>query len=258
MNFNKLLIIPDSENLSAYIELAGKYGCGFEYNDFFLPDVLDDSEKCDKIIAEYCVGNIPQYCTMHGAFLDVTVFSDDRKIKAVSDERVEQSLLLAEKIGAKAVVFHTNYMPNFLQDTYRENWVERNRLYWKEKLNNHPEINIYLENMFDTDPELLASLAEKMQCESRFGICFDYAHAHVFGNQGEIEKWAVKLGKYVKHVHINDNNFISDLHLAVGDGFINWELFKELYSKYFPKASVLVEVRGEEKIRKSLEFLSEL
>ena len=45
----KLLIIPDRHNLADSLEIAQKYGTGFEYNDFFVPKVLDSKKKIDKI-----------------------------------------------------------------------------------------------------------------------------------------------------------------------------------------------------------------
>lgn len=257
MNIEKLLIIPQAGNLNEYLQLSKEYSCGFEYNDFFLPKVLDDSEKINSIMDTYdSCEELPSYCTMHGAFLDVTIFSDDPRIVEVSDYRVEQSLQIACKLDAKGIVFHTNYLPNFLLESYRKNWVLRNETYWRQKLHKYKDINIYIENMFDVDCELLVSLAEKLRDEDNFGICFDYAHAHVFGNKGrDIEEWAKKLGPYIKHVHINDNCFEQDSHLALGEGSIDWKRFKALYEQCFSEASVLIEVSGIERARTSLEYL---
>lgn len=259
MKMNKVLIIPDKTRIADYMELADRYKLGFEYNDFFLPKLLDDEKKLEETQKIYLDNNnIPSYCTMHGAFLDVTVFSDDSLILKASDYRVEQSLSIAENLGAKGVVFHTNYIANFKTDSYRRGFVERNVEYWSKKLEEHKDIQIYIENMFDDTPELIAELGASMSSNERFGICFDYAHAHVFGDEHNIEDWVVRLAPYVKHIHINDNDYKSDLHLAVGDGLIDWNMFKYYYEKYFSESTVLIEVNGLEKIKSSLEFLNNL
>lgn len=259
MQIDNLLIIPERDKLDAYIELADKYGVGFEYNDFFIPSVLDSDEELESVIKTYCSANgMPKYCTSHGAFLDVTIFSDDSRIFDASDYRVEQSLSIAERLGAKGVVFHTNYIPNFIIDSYRTGWVEKNVSYWSDKLDRHRNIDIYIENMFDTDCELLAELGERMKDREHFGICFDYAHAQVFGDENEIDVWVKKLSPYVKHMHINDNDFRQDLHLAVGTGKTDWCKFRDYYERYFSNASVLIEVRGMDKIINSLDYLSKL
>ena len=62
----------------------------------------------------------------------------------------------------------------------------------------------------------------------------------------------------MKHFNINDNDFGQYLHLSVGDGKIDCKMFKNYYENYFPEATVLIEVNGMEKIRKSLDFLESL
>lgn len=259
MNIEKLLVIPQHDNFEEYLKLTEKYGCGFEYNDFFIPDLLDNGDRLEERIYFYKMKpDLPAYCTMHGAFLDVSVFSDDARIREVSDFRVEESLGIAMQLGAKAVIFHTNYIPNFYQETYRDNWIKRNADYWGKKLEKYSDINIYIENMFDTDCELLARLGEAMKDVPNFGICFDYAHAHVFGDENKIDEWVKSLAPYVRHLHINDNDFVSDLHLPLGAGKTDWDKFKEYYKEYFSEASVLLEVTGIQKTRESLEFLYKL
>lgn len=259
MKIEKLMIIPQKDNLSEYVELSHKYGCGFEYNDFFYPALLDDEEELDKRIQLYTMPqNKPLFATMHGAFFDVTIFSDDPRIQKVSELRVNQSLEAAKRLGATGVIFHTNYLPNFMLESYRENWVKKNAEFWSKIIQEYPMLNIYMENMFDTDCELLAQLGKEMKEYSNFGICFDYAHAHVFGEENDIEHWVYTLAPYVKHLHINDNDFSRDLHLALGDGKIDWWRFKQYYEKYFTEASVLIEVTGLSKTKQSLEYLSQI
>lgn len=259
MKIKRLLMVPDPEQIEKSIAIADKFGCSFEYNDFYLPSLLDDEKQVEDRISCYLSReNLPEGCTMHGAFFDVTIFSDDPRIVKVSDDRVEQSLRIARRIGAKAVVFHTNYVPNFQVDYYCKNWVERNVHYWKEKLELYSDINIYMENMFDMSYKLLAQLAEKLAAYPNFGVCFDYAHAHAFGDESQIDAWVKALSPYVKHVHINDNDLVGDLHLALGEGKIDWERFKKYYATYFPQASVLVEMKDLAAAEKSLEFIQNL
>ena len=259
MEIEKLLMIPQKDRMDEFVELAGEYGCGFEYNDFFMPNFLDDSEQWNQRIEFYLKDEYrPRFSTVHGAFLDVTVFSDDARIREVSELRVNQSLETAKRLGSEAVIFHTNFVPNFELESYKSNWVERNAAFWTRKLSEYPMLNIYIENMFDTDASMLAALGERMKAQERFGICFDYAHAHVFGDEKEIDTWVKTLAPYVKHLHINDNDYFSDLHLPVGGGKIDWVQFKKYYLQYFRQASVLLEVSGIEKVKQSLTYISQI
>ncbi|MBO5509566.1 MAG: hypothetical protein J5962_03795, partial [Lachnospiraceae bacterium] len=72
MQIENLFIIPDRDNLESYIMLAEEYGLGFEYNDFFLPSLLDNEDKLENTIQLYKeTPGIPNKCTSHGAFFDV-------------------------------------------------------------------------------------------------------------------------------------------------------------------------------------------
>lgn len=253
---SKFLIIPQLKNIDESLKLAEKYGFGFEFNDFFFPDVLDDKERVNKIASEYRSYKLPQLLTCHGDFFDVLIFSEDKLIRNISEMRVRQSIEAALEIGAEAVVFHTNHNPFFTALTYVNNWLNCNINFWSGILAEYPRINIYIENMCDSSPDMLAALSEKLCSFPNFGVCFDYAHASVFGS--DIENWVTALAPYVKHMHINDNDLKSDLHLAVGDGKIDWNRFKEHYFKYFSNASVLIETSSLDNQRRSAEFLSEI
>lgn len=250
----QLLIIPGRKDIKQSLAIAGEYGVGFEYNDFFDPNVLEDSELCRQITEEYKKFSLPEYCTLHGAFYDVIVFSMDKRIREVSDLRVRQSIEAAEMIGAKAVVFHTNYDPFFSWRSYIDGWLDANEKYWSGILTEYPAMNIYFENMFDKSPDVMAELAERLCGYGNFGICLDYAHAAL--TPVSHEEWVKKLGKYVRHMHINDNDLAGDLHMAVGKGKIDWNEFYRLYEEHLEGASVLIETSSAENQRLSLEKLA--
>lgn len=249
----QLLIIPDRKNISDSLEIADKYSLGFEYNDFFVPKVLDSKQTIDRITEEYKSVQLPRYCTSHGAFFDVIPFSFDERIKEISDLRIQQSIEAAEKIGARAVVFHTNYNPFLNSEAYINSFVETNADYWGHVLRQHKNISIYLENMFDTSPDIMERIAERLCNNENFGICLDYAHASL--SPIHPKSWAMALGRYVKHIHINDNDCISDLHLAWGTGMIDTAEFYRCYEKYMDGATVLIETNAKENILASLEKL---
>ena len=105
------MIIPRIDKLDESLALAHEYGFGFEFNDFYSPKVLDDTELTESIIEKYKAAGLPDYCTSHGDFFDVLVFSEDKYIREISRKRIIQSLETALKIGARGVVFHTNHNP---------------------------------------------------------------------------------------------------------------------------------------------------
>ena len=250
---NKILIIPDVTNLSEYEKLASKYNLGYEYNDFYKPDILDDERQLQNIIDNYMDSVLPSYCTVHGAFFDVIPFSRDERIREISSLRIRQSIDSARRIGARAVVFHSNYNPFLNSEGYIDSWIDENTRFWQGVLRDNPDVDIYLENMFDLTPDILERLAANLCQYENFGICLDYAHSAL--SKEEPEKWAKRLGKYVKHIHINDNDLVSDLHLPWGAGKIDRQTFYEYYEKYMSEATVLVETTSLQAAKQSLELL---
>lgn len=257
LKMSRFLIIPKIDELDKSIALSEEYGFGFEFNDFFSPDVLDDKRRMDEIISRYKAHELPDYCTSHGDFFDVLVFSDDRRIRETAELRIRQSLEAARMIGAKGVVFHTNYSPQLTANIYVMNWIERNEQFWRRILPEYSDLDIYMENMFDFSPVLLSEIAMLLADMDNFGVCMDYAHAAVFGN--DLDTWVNLLSPYVKHMHINDNDLENDLHLAVGDGKIDWKLFKYHFEAKLSHAkSVLIETSFIDRQRRSAEFLADL
>lgn len=239
--------IPNIEHLEEWCALD----IPFEYNDFILPGVLDQKEEIERRIREYLQAERDRSKdTLHGPFLDIAIHSDDALIRKVSDYRIRQACEIALRLEVKGIILHTNFLSNFYEPKYRANWVVRNEKYFSELLEEYPGLHIYMENMFDEEPDCLIALAERMQGK-RFSICLDLAHANI--SKTEISKWQKACAPYISHYHINDNHGIIDEHLPVGDGSIAW---KEILPHLCKDASILLEVNSLEKYNRSREYLS--
>ncbi len=249
----KLLIIPHRCEIKKSLALAQKYNLGFEYNDFFTPDVLDDTALCELYIANYKLNNIPDFCTMHGDFLDVLVTSFDKEIREISALRINQSIDIAKKMKVSAIIFHINYNPFLNTKAYVDNFISENIKFWSEVLSQNPDINIYLENMFEQSPDVLTAIAKGLCHFKNFGICLDFAHASI--SKTPVNIWVEKLCPYIRHIHINDNDLTSDLHLAWGDGKINRQEFYSLYKKHLQNTPILIETSSIDNQIRSIETL---
>lgn len=257
----QLLIIPFMDRIQECTSLAKEYNVGFEFNEFAFPWTLENQSNCNGLVTLYkMTPDMPAYRTSHGAFFDVLVFSDDSRIREVSELRVRQSMDVAKKLGCKGVVFHGNINPLLIKTAagpaYQKHWLETTRTFFRSICEEYPEVNVYIENMWDQTPDNLENLGKEMTDVSNFGLCLDYAHAHISPTAPAL--WCEKLGPYTKHVHINDNDGISDLHLALGDGITDWAKFRNLQEKLFPNASILFETSSIDNQRKSLEFWKKL
>lgn len=250
---NRLQIIPNEKDLRAQIDLAEKYSLAFEYDDFFYPKVLENETEIDRLVSLYkSTGRNLKNDTLHGAFLDVVIHSTDELMRQVANRRIHQSMDIAERLGVRAVIFHTNLIGNFKSDSYIDGWVDSCSAYYENLAAEYPKRDIYIENMFDTEYEPIKRLASNLKNIDNFGICLDYAHASVFSdNAGE---WLEELMPFIRHIHINDNDLVSDSHMALGEGKIDWMDFKSRIEKNGYEGSILFEMNGIEKQKKSLDF----
>lgn len=250
----QVYIIPDREKTEQSIQLIQEYDGAFEYNDFWTPEILDDRRKQEEIIEHYAKYRTDfSKDTIHGAFLDVCIHSSDPLIREVSVKRVRQSMEIAKRMGVRGIVFHTGLLAGFRVPHYLEYWKEENVRFFTRLAREYEGVEIFMENMFDEEPQELAELAKAMEEVGNFGVCLDYAHGAVTNCPGK--EWIETLAPYIRHMHINDNDLRGDLHLPLGEGKIDWNGFQSLIEKHGIKSTVLVEVRGYEAQKKSLEYL---
>ncbi len=249
----RFLIVSKADRLEEYIQIAKEYDVSFEINDFFAPQILNDKTKLETLINTYIKSGIPKNSTMHGAFLDLAIFSKDEKIREISELRMEQSMQIAKELGIKGVVFHTNYNPGIPGESYKKYLIDATSKYLSKLLKQYPYIEIYMENMFETAPDVLKGISEQLEKYQNYGVCLDWAHLNVYGDLNK--KWIENLNPYVKHMHINDNDLVTDLHLPVGSGKIDWEQFFEYYNKHFKNCSVLIETNNPSDQKISLDYI---
>lgn len=250
------LIIPDFEQREESAKLAGEYNAGFEYNDFFLPKVYEDEAEVKRRIAGYkALARDRSKDTLHGAFLDVVVSSDDTTIAEYSKKRLHQSMEIGRELSVKGVVFHSGLVPGVTSEAYLNNWVKRQEEFYRNLCEEFPEMTVYLENTQESGPDFLLPLIERMSDCKNFNVCLDYAHAVI--NKTPVEEWVDVLKKYIAHMHINDNDLCADLHQIPGEGKIDWKKYA-LLTDGIKEASVLVELGGAERQRKALEYLTSI
>lgn len=252
----EFLIVSKVNRLKEYWNVAQQYGTAFEINDFFEPDILDDAKKTEEIIRIYKAMGIPKHSTMHGAFYDVVIFSSDKRIRAISRMRMKQSMKIAHRLGVDGVIFHVNHNSCMVSQEYNSVVINETVDYLKSLLTEYPQIRIFIENMFEREPYILAEISRKLEMYPNYGVCLDWAHANIYGDS--LQQWVQELKGYIKHIHVNDNNLIEDSHLSVGSGKIDWEYFAECYKEYLQGCTILVETNEPDNQKESLEYLIKL
>ena len=250
-------IIPDFNNIEESIALAEEYDAAFEYNDFFDPTVYEDEAETDRRIEKYLsLSRDRSNDTLHGVFYDIAVISRDTVIREHSRKLVRMSMDVASKLNCRGVVFHTGLLAGLNTEGYIGGWISGMCGFLRELAGEYKSLDIYVENTFESYPDIFKALMDRMSGIGNVGLCLDYAHAALTTTSEEV--WYEALAPYIRHMHLNDNDLISDLHLAAGDGNIDYVRFKRLMEKFDTEGRILLEVNGIDKARRSLEYMTSL
>jgi sugar phosphate isomerase/epimerase len=215
--------------------------------------VLDNLDKAEahqlaKSLDEKGLEN-----TLHGPFRDLSPGGVDPKVLAVTRERIDQTIGVAEIFRAKRVVFHSGYDPWRYQG-YEHLWVQNSMETWKPFVLKAERIRttLAIENVFEKTPVTLLSLLERIG-SPHFRHCLDVGHLNVFGDTPP-NQWVEAMVAYIVEIHLHDNNADNDDHLPLGEGNIEFPILFRLIRRYLgDKPIYSLEPNREEDLEPSIE-----
>jgi sugar phosphate isomerase/epimerase len=236
------------------LALARRRGLNVEVQAFAFPGsggLATEAENYRKMLADF-----PGKVTMHGAYYDLNPLSVDPKLAELSHERYRQSMQLAAKLKAHAVVFHSTFSPLIKSAGYLESWVRQNAEFWPEFIKQAQAAGqtILLENLYEDRPEILVRLMEKIGGPA-MKVCLDVGHVNLY-SRVPATKWVEALGPHLAALHLNDNNGETDEHMPPGEGTVDYPgLFARLHAMKDPPMLAL-EVEIDDHFERSLAFLA--
>ena len=242
------------DSFSEFVDFATGQRCNLEVATFAYSNVFDMDWQ--KVLEEHkqkmssFVGKI----SLHGVFQDVLIHSSDKKIAALSKERVMSTMEVASELKATKVVFHGNSNPLVKEEYYKKNWVDRNSSFWSEVLDRY-NVMILLENTWEPSPDMFRRLLDRVN-SSRFKICFDIGHANVYSTI-PVKEWFDSLGPEIPYIHLSNNSGEKDQHLEIGKGKINWQEFSKIVEEYTVRPEIVLELVTVEETKRSLRYLAE-
>jgi len=96
---------------------------------------------------------------------------------------------------------------------FKEYHVERSVEFWDNFMKGKAEDFILLiENVLEDEPRMLREMMEKLEAKGHnLGVCLDIGHALCISDVDIIE-WIRTIGKYIRHVHLHNNDGSGDRH----------------------------------------------
>ncbi len=153
---------------------------------------------------------------------------------------MEKVFKIASLLDVRYVVVHggdvnTSYYKAFINT--------KNQLTKLSKMAEDYSVRLVIENLSDNrvgamPHEFMPFLGDNV------GMVFDTGHAFLIQQKYGVDmrEYIRQLGSYIEHIHIHDNSGITDEHLALGEGSINWKIIIKELSKTNPK-NIILEIR---------------
>ena len=179
--------------------------------------------------------------SVHGPLFDLNPGSLDTIIRDYTKFNFMRSLNISALLNARIVVFHLGLNP-LIPEEYRDLWLKTSMKTWKMVVNHARRLGIVIaiENMFLNAPHLLRRVIDMVDSPN-MQVCLDIGHVNVY-SVVPLEEWVDVLGKNIVKIHINDNDAQNDLHLAFGEGNIDYRKTYRLLREKQVNALVTLEM----------------
>ena len=201
--------------------------------------------KIEEVIAGTHLG-----ITVHAPYGDLNLATLNDPIWRESIRQICTCIVNASALTDR-VVIHPGYLSPVGKLMPQKVWdLQKEALRQIGKCAQEHSVLACLENMIGVK-EFLCRLPEELMGMTEgiegIGMTFDFGHANTIGKVNDFLRYADK----ADHIHIHDNNGMSDEHLALGDGTISWPTVgKTLAANY--NGVVVIEGRSLVEAKKSL------
>lgn len=193
---------------------------------------------------------------IHSPIIDLNLASLNKAIQKTSIEEIKKSVNIANDLNSDIVVVHPGNIP-FLSRPFEKNALSKCRESLKicGDYGNDFGVITAIENMPNIDGFLykdINKLNELLENLDMF-MTLDIAHAATAGfMEDEIAL------KSIKHVHLSDNNRYYDMHMALGEGSIDFKLAIDTLKNNSYDGIYTIEVNDINSVEKSLEYLKNI
>ena len=262
---DRILLATFQKDITRHYELAQAHDVGLELQVYGCdPDLLDGDwrELLDQHKA--LLRDFEGELAIHGAFIDMSPGSLDRRIVALARERFLLNLDIAAELGARTVVFHTMFLPHVYHPIvgggiYHSGWVRRQIDFWGPMAEEaaEREVLIALENVWEPEPNIIGDMLAEVN-SPYLRACLDVGHYYLFCDYLPMERWLKQISRWLVHCHINNHRGSYDEHLALDapGGVIDYkrDVLPLLRALPDPPALVL-EIDDIEFLKSSLRYL---
>ena len=218
----RVLLATFQKDITQHYELAQAYGAGLELQVYgYDTDLLDSGWR--ELLDQHktLLLDFEGELAIHGAFIDMSPASPDRRVVALTRERFMLNLDIAAELGARTVVFHTNFLPQVYRPVvggpdYRISWTKGQVEFWGPMAEEaaQREVVIALENMWEPEPDIIGNVLDQID-SPYLCACLDVGHFYLFSDYLPLERWIRQISHRLVHCHLNNHRGSYDEHLSL-------------------------------------------
>ncbi|HNX17684.1 MAG TPA: sugar phosphate isomerase/epimerase family protein [Methanoregula sp.] len=211
----------------------------------------ENLKKIKEVIASTQLG-----ISVHAPYGDLNLATLNDPIWRESIRQIESCITYASEITDR-VTIHPGYLSPAGKLLPQKVWeLQKEALRQIGKCAVEHSVLACLENMISQKEFLCRDAGELMGMVDGIegiGLTFDFGHANTLG---KVPEFLSRVGD-ADHVHIHDNHGVSDEHLPLGDGTIDWKTVgKTIAARY--RGIIVVEGRSVVEAKKSLAVFSKV
>ncbi len=157
---------------------------------------------------------------------DLKLASRDRMILQHSMDALQEGLEIGKILGARIAIFRSGFS-NHVRPQDVDGWVEKCIEGLEDLVGRaqEEEVIVALQNTWESDEQVIVRLFDAVD-SPWFRFCADLGMAACF-SQFAPEDWVVQFRDRIAHMRFHDNDGMSDLHLACGQGVVGYDLVAE-------------------------------
>lgn len=195
-------------------------------------------------------------CTLHAPFFDLAPGALDAKILAVTREKLKRAFDLIDIFKPQAIICHLNFESN--KHGYKlDEWFFHALETFSQLLAvaEEQQVTLALENTYETEPTQHLRMMQAL--DSPYArVCLDTGHLLAFA-KSPWQDW-LPIFPWIGHLHLHDNQGLTDTHLAIGRGGFDFAGFFAALVQCGIQPRLTLEPHSEADLWASLDALAEM
>ncbi len=195
---------------------------------------------------------------MHAPWAGINIATPSPSLRRAVLKRLEKSIVYAGKLGCSLWLFHPGSRTGLSHIYPEKDWqLNLESVHTLLSISRREDVKIAIENTPEPFPSLMKNVDEFTRfyddLEDDIGMVLDVAHANL---NNQIQDFLIQFTNKIVHMHLSDNDGVSDLHLGLGYGTVDWNHFAKLVKT--TNYSNLLVIESTNHIKESIQFLRKL